>query len=467
VTGPPVKGQQRRPPRGGKPRPDVPRRVAFDLLRAVDERDAYANLTLPALLREHALDPRDAAFATELGYGTLRGRGTYDAVLAACVDRPLDQVDPPVLDLLRLGAHQLLAMRVPSHAAVGATVELARAVAGEGRGSFVNAVLRKVGGQDLESWLTAVAPPYATDPVGNLAVVHSHPRWVVSALRDALGGSLQRTAELLAADNVPPQVTLVARPGRATVVELVEAGAAPGRWSPYAAVLPGGDPGALAAVREGRAGVQDEGSQLVAAALAAAPLAGADQRWLDLCAGPGGKAALLGALARERGAALLAAEVAPHRAGLVRRVVGDTAMVVVADGRVPAWRAASLDRVLVDAPCTGLGALRRRPEARWRRRPEDVAELAGLQRDLLHAALDAVRPGGLVGYVTCSPHLAETRSVLIDVLHRRRAAGDRVDQVDARPYLPGVPDLGAGPDVQLWPHVHGTDAMYLALLRRG
>ena len=151
----------------------------------------------------------------------------------------------------------------------------------------------------------------------------------------------------------------------------------------------------------------------------------------------------------------------------MRRVVGDTATVVVADGRVPAWRAASLDRVLVDAPCTGLGALRRRPEARWRRQPEDVAGLTALQRDLLHAGLDAVRPGGLVAYVTCSPHLAETRSVVIDVLHRRRAAGDRVDRVDARPYLPGVPDLGDGPDVQLWPHLHGTDAMYLALLRRG
>ena len=219
MTGPPRPGQKARP-RRGKPHPDLPRRVAFDLLRAVAERDAYANLTLPALLREHGLDTRDAAFATELAYGTLRGRGTYDAVLAACVDRPLDQVDPPVLDLLRLGAHQLLGMRVPSHAAVGATVELARAVAGEGRGSFVNAVLRRVDRHDLATWLAEVAPRYDTDPVGNLAVVHSHPRWVVSALRDALGGSLAQTAALLAADNVPPLVTLVARPGRATVAEL-------------------------------------------------------------------------------------------------------------------------------------------------------------------------------------------------------------------------------------------------------
>jgi 16S rRNA (cytosine967-C5)-methyltransferase len=463
VTGPPRPGQKPRP-RRSKPRPDVPRRVAFDLLRAVAERDAYANLTLPALLRERALGTRDAAFATELGYGTLRGRGTYDAVLAACVDRPLDQVDPPVLDLLRLGTHQLLAMRVPSHAAVGATVELARAVAGEGRGSFVNAVLRRVGRRDLRAWLVEVAPPYDTDPVGNLAVAHSHPRWVVSALRDALGGALAETAALLAADNAAPQVTLVARPGRATVAELVEAGAAPGRWSPYAAVLPGGDPGAIPAVRDGRAGVQDEGSQLVALALADVPLDGPDNRWLDLAAGPGGKAALLGAVAAGRGAAVLAAEVAAHRAQLVGRVVGGTATVVVADGRVPAWQQGAFDRVLVDAPCTGLGSLRRRPESRWRRQPSDLPPLTKLQRELLGAALRAVRVGGVVAYVTCSPHPAETTVTVREAIRRCEST---VEQFDAREYLPGaVPGLGAGPSVQLWPHRHGTDAMFLALLRR-
>jgi 16S rRNA (cytosine967-C5)-methyltransferase len=428
----------------------------------VDERDAYANLALPGLLREHGLADRDAAFTTELAYGTLRRRGTYDAVLSACVDRPLEKVDPPVLDVLRLGAHQLLAMRVPSHAAVSATVELARAVVGEGRGSFVNAVLRRVAARDLPAWLADVAPAYDADPVAHLAVAHSHPRWVASALRDALGGDLSATAELLAADNLPAQVTLVARPGRAEVSELVDAGARAGRWSPYGAVLPGGDPAAVPAVREGRAGVQDEGSQLVALALAAAPLQGRDERWLDLCAGPGGKAALLGALARQRGAHLLAAELAPHRAGLVRRAAGADASVVVADGRVPAWTSEGFDRVLLDAPCTGLGALRRRPEARWRRRPEDVPGLTRLQRGLLGSALDAVRPGGVVAYVTCSPHLAETRAVVADVLRGRPDVG----REDARPLLRDVPDLGDGPDVQLWPHRHGTDAMSLALLRR-
>jgi len=461
-----VSGQPRAPRRPAKPyrrpQPDSARRAAFDLLRAVDERQAYANLVLPGMLRERGLDGRDAAFATELAYGTLRGRGTYDEVLAACVDRPLAQLDPPVLDLLRLGAHQLLSMRVPAHAAVAATVELARFSVGDGRASLVNAVLRKVSTRDLPGWLDQVAPDPERDPVGHLAVTYSHPRWVVEAFRDALGGSLTATADLLAADNVPAAVTLVARPGRSSVEELVAAGAEPGTWSQYAARLPGGDPGQLAAVREGRAGVQDEGSQLVATALARAPIDGRDTRWLDLCAGPGGKAALLGALAGQRGATLLAAELAGHRARLVSQAVASTALVVVADATAPPWRPGSFDRVLADVPCTGLGALRRRPEARWRRRPADVAVLGAVQRRLLSAAAESVRPGGLVAYVTCSPHLAETQVVVADVI---RARAD-LERVDARPYLPGVRGLGAGPFVQLWPQIHGTDAMFLALLRR-
>ena len=454
------------------------------MLRAVDDRDAYANLVLPGLLRDARLAPRDAALATELAYGTLRALGTYDLVLARCVDRPLADVDPPVRDLLRLGVHQLLATRVPTHAAVSTTVELARAVVGEGRSRFVNAVLRRVADRELTDWLAALAPDRAADPVGHLAVVHAHPPWVVAAFREALGGDLDETAAVLEADNVRPLVTLAARPGRSEVAELVAAGAEPGRWSPLAAVLPEGDPGQLPAVRDGRAGVQDEGSQLVALALAGAPLDGRDRRWLDLCAGPGGKAALLAGLAAQRGAHLVAVEPAAHRADLVARTTGASegsrvrgggagdaegaggaggaVTVVRADGTAGPWRPGTFDRVLADVPCTGLGALRRRPEARWRRRPEDVLALGPLQRALLTAALDATRPGGLVAYVTCSPHPSETRGVVGDVLATRRD----VERVDARSFLPGVADLGPGPDVQLWPHRHGTDAMYLALLRR-
>ncbi|OKJ03013.1 RsmB/NOP family class I SAM-dependent RNA methyltransferase [Kitasatospora sp. CB01950] len=470
-------GAKRAPRPHRRPKKDPARIVAFRALRAVDERDAYANLILPSLLREaerKGMERRDAALATELVYGTLRGQGTYDAIIAACVDRPLREVDPPVLDVLSLGAHQLLGTRIPSHAAVSATVELARVVLGDGRAKFVNAVLRKISAQDLDGWVAQVAPPYEDDAEDHLAVVHSHPRWVVSSLWDALGRWQPEDAgraameRLLAADNARPEVTLVARPGRSDVAELREAlpEAEDGRWSPFALRLAeGGDPAGLDAVRENRAGVQDEGSQLVALALANAPVDGPDRLWLDGCAGPGGKAALLGALAAERDAALVASEKQPHRARLVARTLNGNPgpyAVITADGTQGAWQQGAFDRVLVDVPCSGLGALRRRPEARWRRRPEDIAGFGPLQRELLRSALDAARVGGVVGYATCSPHLAETRAVVDDVLRGR----EDVEWIDARPLLPGVPELGEGPDVQLWPHLHGTDAMYLALLRR-
>src|SRR5512139_2470575 len=323
------------PRRTGRPQ-DLVRRTAFDVIRAVETRDAYANLLLPARLHARRLTGRDAALATELTYGTLRGRGTYDAILAVCSDRELRRIDAPLLDVLRLGAHQLLGTRIPAHAAVATTVELARDVSGPGQAKFANAVLRKVAGRDLAAWLEIVAPAGQGDELGRLAVAYSHPRWIVSALRDAVGAA--EIEDLLAADNARPQVTLLARPGRARVEELLEAGARPARYSPHAAYLPEGDPAAIKAVRDGRASVQDEGSQLVALALAQEPLEGRDERWLDLCAGPGGKAGLLSAVAAGRGARLLACDVQPHRAGLVARTVDDRAGVAVVDGTAPAWR---------------------------------------------------------------------------------------------------------------------------------
>jgi 16S rRNA (cytosine967-C5)-methyltransferase len=441
---------------------DAARSAAFDALRTVRQDDAYANLVVPALLASRALPVRDAAFATELAYGTLRGRGSYDAVLERNVSRPLDKLDPDVLDVLRLGAHQLLAMRVSAHAAVDESVNLVRDKVGYRPAGLVNAVLRKVAARDLATWLADIAPDRASDPVGYLAVAHSHPRWIVEALRAALGGSLVETEAMLAADNERPALTLVARPGRADVDELLALGARPGRWARTAAILDSGAPALLAPVREGRAGVQDEGSQLVALALASTDLDGADTKWLDLCAGPGGKAALLDGLARQRGAKLIAVERQPHRARLVAAALGPAALVAVADGTRSAWAPASFDRVLVDVPCSGLGALRRRPEARWRRQAADVDALRPLQEALLRSGLAAARPGGVVAYVTCSPHLAETRAVVDAVLRERADA----EWVDARPQYAALPALGGGPDVQLWPHRHGTDAMYLALLRK-
>jgi 16S rRNA (cytosine967-C5)-methyltransferase len=502
--------------RPGRPRTDPARRAAFDVLRAVADRDAYANLLLPALLSERGLTGRDAAFATELTYGTLRGRGTYDAILAACSDR--DELDPPVRDVLRLGAHQLLATRVGPHAAVATSVDLAKDVCGPRPSGFVNAVLRRVATRDLDAWIQVVVPGRSQDPTGYLAVRYSYPRWIVDAFGDALGDAgATEIEDALAAGNVRPEVVLAVRPADPPdvtslppdvtslppdvtslppdVTSLLPDGERT-RWSPYGFRLAGGDPAPL--VASGLAAVQDEASQLAALALARVGLSGPpghDRLWLDLCAGPGGKARLLGGLAAARGARLVASDIRPHRARRVLealrradrapghdRASGRDSAVVVADGRHVPWPSGTFDRVLADVPCSGLGSLRRRPEARWRKTPADVEGLAALQRELLNAAIDSARPGGVVAYVTCSPHVAETREVVTAVADGR---GD-ITVLDAPAVLAEVPHLrGADPEnpenpenpedpkdpryrrfAQFWPHRHGTDAIFLALLRR-
>jgi 16S rRNA (cytosine967-C5)-methyltransferase len=430
---------------------DEPRLAAYDVLVAVREEDAYANLVLPRLLRERGITGRDAAFATELVGGTLRGQGSYDSVIDHLAGR---SPDPGVRDALRLGAHQLLALRVPDHAAVTSTVELVRNRVGHKPAGFTNALMRRISERDLGTWMDELE--------ATTAVRSSHPQWIV----DELARALDRPEELetlLAADNERPRVTLVARPGLSTVAEL---GGSQDVLSPVAVVMESGDPGEVPAVREGRAGVQDAGSQLVALALSRAVVEGRDARWLDLCAGPGGKAALLASLATQQDARLLANERLPHRARLVAQAMrATTGDVVVGDGTRPPWQQATFDRVLVDAPCSGLGALRRRPESRWRRRPADIGDLVPLQRALLDNALDSVRPGGVVLYATCSPAVAETAGVVRAVLEGRDDAvledagpllAEAVDAESA--HLPGA--------VQLWPHRHGTDAMFAALLRR-
>jgi len=485
-----------------------PRRAAYDVLAAVESREAYANLLLPKLLADRDISGRDAALATELTYSTLRGQGTYDAVLAACSDRPLGKLDPPVRLVLRLGTHQLLGTRIGAHAAVATSVDLIKSVAGHGPAGYVNAVLRRVATRDLDAWLEIVASDAAGDNDGQLAIRYSHPRWIVEAYRSALGEGADSAypahetdeafparpaTELeaaLAAGNERPRVTMAALPGGQPREQIMPPGAEPGRWSPYAFTLEGGNPAALMApgqVAAGQAAVQDEASQLAAIALSRAPLAPAaagpidparPELWLDMCAGPGGKARLLFGLASviTPPANLIAAELHPHRAALVAEVLTRAGHagagrskagyeVVVADGTRPPWPDGVFDRVLVDAPCSGLGALRRRPEARWRKTESDIPALAGLQRALLRSALAAVRPGGVVAYVTCSPVPAETRDVVTDVL----GADAGVEILDAPALLADVPGVRSPSPrfAQLWPHRHGTDAIFIALLRRG
>ncbi len=463
---------QRRPVRrsqNGSPsrRVQPARRVAFDVLRAVSESDAYANLLLPQTITEAALAPQDAALATELTYGTLRRQGTYDAIIATAAGRSIDQIDSAALDALRLATHQLLATRVAPHAAVNESVNLVADELGRGPAGFANAVLRRISRDTPGQWQERIEQAARSDDE-RLGLRTAHPVWIIRAMRRALAaeGRVSELEDLLEADNASPEVTLVALPGLAEVEE-------PRR--PYASTAfgsPGGDPQTVLRASGGRVRVQDEGSQLVALALTAVKPITPGERWLDLCAGPGGKTALLAAIARENDVLLEANEVVPARAGLVRgalKAVPGEVTVHVRDGRdLVAANPDRFDRILVDAPCTGLGALRRRPEARWRKSPDDVAELADLQAGLLAGALDAVVPGGVVAYVTCSPHLAETSGIVAEVLRTR----DDVTELDAAAVLSSVAqsplDLagdGTG-RAQLWPHRHGTDAMFLALLQR-
>lgn len=455
-----------------RPSADPVRLLAHRVLSAVETDDAYANLVLPHALREAGLSRRDAAFATELVYGTLRLQGRYDAMIAATIQgRSVDRLQPAMRIALRMGAHQIHAMRVPSRAAVYETVDLVKVVAGPAPVSMANAVLRKIADRSLTEWEEDIL----AGPDG-LATWESHPRWIVGAFRQALtlDGRAGKLRHLLQANNTPAAVTLVARPGLADRDEVVRElpGAEPTPFSPWGVRLPGGAPAEVRGVASARVGVQDEGSQLMAALAAEVPLAGPDERWLDMCAGPGGKAALLAAFARARGAHLIANEVADHRADLVRRAVrpnADVVDVVAGDGRyIGEDNPEYFDRVLLDAPCTGLGSLRRRPESRWRRTAADLADLTRLQRELLDSAVSALRPGGILCYVTCSPHPAETVTQVVGALRRHNLTLLDATAVLARHglHLTPSPEWPLPGAVQLWPHLHGTDAMFGAVLRR-
>lgn len=462
-----MSGARRAPQRSTRVQPS--REVAFEVIRATNVDDAYANLLLPAEIDRAGLGPSDAALATELTYGTLRRRGTYEQIVRIASGRELDEIDQGVLDALCLGAHQLLATRVAAHAAVNESVELARRESGRGAAGFANAVLRRISRDSLAAWEERITDS-ARSADEALGFRSSHPVWILRAFRRALAatGSADELDDLLAADNASPAVTMVALPGLSDVA---------GARTPYSPVgfrAPQGDPDRVVRESDGARRVQDEGSQLVALALARLRPVAPGERWLDLCAGPGGKTALLAAEAYAGGATIEANEVVPARAGLVRRALAAVPMQVEVherDGRELAReRAGEFDRILVDAPCTGLGALRRRPEARWRKHPDDVAELVTIQTELLGAALDAARPGGVVAYVTCSPHLAETSGVVREVIERR----SDVELLDAPAAIGAVSrspiEIAAREDglpfAQLWPHRHGTDAMFLALLRR-
>lgn len=437
------------------PKPEASRLLAFDLLTEVNRNEGYSNLLLPQALNASKLDERDKSLVTELLYGTIRMQGKHDWVLSQISDRPWSEVDPGIVDVCRMGVHQIHEMRVPDHAAVASTVEVARKRLGESKASFVNAMLRNVTRKSREEWFLPLDA--ITDHVERFSIQYSHPQWIVSAYFDLLK-SWDEVESALAINNEPATPTLVSWPGLSTVSDLIDIGAEPTTYSPYGAHWKG-NPGALDLIKSRKIGVQDEGSQLVVLVFAAA--AGGES-WLDMCAGPGGKAALLSNIARQRNITFTANEVSAVRADLVRQVVnGDR--VLVGDGREIGDHNEKFDAILIDAPCTGLGALRRRPEVRWRRTLQDLRELTQLQRELIESAVRALKVGGVLGYATCSPHLAET-SIQVSDLKKKHLT---MEQLDISPYLPtNLENSERDMAMSLWTHRSDTDAMYLALFKK-
>ena len=437
------------------------REVAFDVAVAVERDGAYANLALPVALGRSDLDERDRGFVTELVYGSLRAQGELDAVIQEATHRDSSSLEPEVRVLFRLGVYQLLRMRVETHAAVNESVRLAKNRGLHRVAGLVNAALRAVSAHPAEYWERVIGQSTAS--------LRSHPSWIAAELESALAecegaGELE---EALDSHNQAPLVTLCHLPGFS---EPGEASAT--HYSPIGSTLQGGDPRRVQGVQQKFIRVQDEGSQLAALLLTrVAPLEAAERIW-DMCAGPGGKTAVLGAEACAVGASVLASEISEHRSSLVEdstSAITDrlpAAMSVeVGDSRRP--RADRFSRILLDAPCSGLGALRRRPEARWVKTPESIPALRELQEALLRNGLNSLAPGGFLAYVTCSPVVEETTAVI----HRVVSDDERLTLLDTPSVLEGIvtsPITGhrRGTAVQLWTHRHGTDAMFIQLIQR-
>lgn len=446
---------------------NVSREVAFDLLHRVQSDDAYANLLLPTLITRAKLDSRDAAFVQELAFGTIRNWLLYEKIIEAASSRKIDDIEPDAQIVMVLGVHQLLEMRVPTHAAINESVNLAKTKASKGSVGFINAVLRKIALKDKDDWIDLVTK--GLSELDALSIQYSHPTWIVQAFKAALAsrGIEEQLEDLLESNNLAPKVSIAALPGFCSRNEF-ETEEQSESMSPIGLEI-SGNPASIELVNKGFARVQDQGSQLVTLALVAAPIEVNDDNWLDMCAGPGGKAAIMAALSLPSGKRFVPNEVSGHRAQLVANALKPLGSFEVRtlDGRAYGQGKEKFSRVLLDAPCTGLGALRRRPESRWRRSTDDLVDLVKLQRELIESAWDALEPGGILGYVTCSPHLSETTGQIAWAEGKFKG---KFELMNANQVLNSLnPELRldeALRTAQLWPHIHGTDAMFLALMRK-
>ncbi|MEX1264062.1 MAG: 16S rRNA (cytosine(967)-C(5))-methyltransferase RsmB [Actinomycetota bacterium] len=417
------------------------RTVALEAIRRVTDEGAYSTIVIPGALRRSRLDERDRAFATELAFGTIRRLPSIDWALDQVASRPVGRMSPSARTVLRLGAYQVLFTDVAPHAAVGETVGLAR----DRERGFVNAVLRRLASEP-PSWP-------AGDDAADLSVRTGMSAWAV-----------QELGHLLASDEVEPAAealaskallclrtnTVVTTPERFEQA-LREAGHEP-RPAPLDAtcfLLEGGDPARLPGFDEGWFAVQDQASAFVVRALDPQP----GDRVLDACAAPGGKTAYAAALVGPSGL-VVGADLHAGRVGLISRGtrrLGVPALVLAQDATAPAL-SGSFDRILIDAPCSGLGSARRRPELLWRNKKEALSKLARSQVEIVSALIGLLAPGGRIVYSVCTFPRAETDAAA-DAIMRHRP--------DLEPAMIEGPD-GPAARIRLWPHRHGSDGMFIA-----
>jgi 16S rRNA (cytosine967-C5)-methyltransferase len=450
-------------PRRDRLRAD-PRALAWDILQRVEHDRAYADALLGRTLRTNKLEPRDHALLTRLVYGTLAWQGYLDCILAVFCRRPPAELDVPVRTVLRLALFQIsLLSRIPAFAAVDTAVELVKCLRGGAAAGLVNAVLRRA----VEGWQDVPFPSRQDDPVGHLSARLSHPRWLVERWVAQFGAD--ETETLLRADNEPaPTVARVNR-RRSETVRLLDELRGAGRKAELCAYSPvairigvGGGSEASPAYAAGLFSLQGEASQLVSLLVDPQP----GDRVLDACAAPGGKATHMAELMDNCGE-IVALDINTRGIERLRRMARRLGLTIlgptVAD--LLAWHPgeAPFDRVLVDAPCSGLGTLREHPEIKWTRKPEDIAARAGLQRQLLLRAADWVRPGGVLVYATCTISAEENDDVLAWFVAQRPAFA--VD--DPRPSLPPGAHCLIGSDgvLRTFPHRHGLDGFFAVRLK--
>jgi len=445
------------------------RETALIIMYNVAQKGAYANLELHKVLGKSELPPQDRGLVTELVYGTIRMQGTLDYILSRLVKRSLDSLPPWILLILRQGAYQLLYLEhIPGRAAVNESVNLAKKYGHAGTVKFVNGVLRNLSRtkEDLSF------PALDKDPVAHISVVYSHPRWLVERWMKQFG--VEQCLRLCAADNKAPHVTVRTNTLRISRDRLMERLAGegvtcrPGVFAPESIILEGVSSVAfLPSFQEGLFQVQDESSMLVAHILDPQP----GSNVVDSCAAPGGKATHAAQIMQNRGI-IKAFDLYPHKVGLIqensRRLGLNIVNACAGDaGDLPEELSQWADYCLVDAPCSGLGVLGRRPDSRWNKSEQQIKELTGIQRQILASSAQTVKPGGVLVYSTCTITPEENQGMVQWFLEHFPTF--YLDPV--KPFIPfrlKEQDLAQAEQgmVQLLPHVHGTDGLFIARMKR-